>query len=133
MRSSSLGWGQWTGFQSLSGFQVRCNTDIGVFQFSGEGVSIPIGFSSSLQPPVQDRLPPKGLGFNPYRVFKFVATDGKEEDQENWLAGFNPYRVFKFVATLTIRFRLFMRTIVSIPIGFSSSLQLESTFHEVTR
>ena len=37
--------------------------------------------------------------FNPYRVFKFVATyvyDSRRIDVE---LRFNPYRVFKFVAT----------------------------------
>ncbi len=65
----------------------------------GPGVSIPIGFSSSLQPPLPLSSPSQGLpGFNPYRVFKFVAT----------------------VYIITIRYP---HSIVSIPIGFSSSLQ----------
>ena len=37
-------------------------------------VSIPIGFSSSLQPPRRSRAVSLMLSFNPYRVFKFVAT-----------------------------------------------------------
>ncbi len=110
-------------------------------------VSIPIGFSSSLQ---RHRLRPKyprTHSFNPYRVFKFVATASRGFAQQiaemvsipigfssslqrpprlpsNHHSGcFNPYRVFKFVATksMLIRFLLFFR--VSIPIGFSSSLQ----------
>ena len=62
-------------------------------------VSIPIGFSSSLQPwsAVKGRL--SSLGFNPYRVFKFVATSVSIEHQA-------------------------LAAPVSIPIGFSSSLQL---------
>jgi len=113
-----------TKFQSLSGFQVRCNAEIHIRDWKGNygfnpyrvfkfvatedaaypitatlGVSIPIGFSSSLQPKVLitltrwhadvsipigfssslQQLSPRGIwgfqkGFNPYRVFKFVAT-----------------------------------------------------------
>ena len=37
-------------------------------------VSIPIGFSSSLQLKSQLKSLPEGVRFNPYRVFKFVAT-----------------------------------------------------------
>ena len=86
-------------FQSLSGFQVRCN---------GEDGSIPVAYH---------------IGFNPYRVFKFVATSQSQTSHlpsgkfqslsgfqvrcnpylvdlsDFWLEGFNPYRVFKFVAT----------------------------------
>ena len=36
-------------FQSLSGFQVRCNIEDPIFFDREEAVSIPIGFSSSLQ------------------------------------------------------------------------------------
>ncbi len=61
-------------FQSLSGFQVRCNNHIGACDIEREVVSIPIGFSSSLQPIHIDHPPKTETGFNPYRVFKFVAT-----------------------------------------------------------
>ena len=61
-------------------------------------VSIPIGFSSSLQPP---RLPCRQVRH----------------------ASFNPYRVFKFVATLPSARSSCRARSVSIPIGFSSSLQ----------
>jgi len=37
-------------FQSLSGFQVRCNSKLLICAAHGGAVSIPIGFSSSLQP-----------------------------------------------------------------------------------
>ncbi len=134
-------------FQSLSGFQVRCNPTYEIFAYS------------------------RTLGFNPYRVFKFVATRhslGYDRDDQfqslsgfqvrcnaaltrpassspypfqslsgfqvrcnscafsspAWkLAGFNPYRVFKFVATLRFCRRYPSPRVVSIPIGFSSSLQ----------
>ena len=139
-------------FQSLSGFQVRCNggqanqlharwcpvsIPIG-FSSSlqlnalcldgllGLAVSIPIGFSSSLQPPCSSVCPlhpqvsiPIGFSsslqrslsraflwhswsFNPYRVFKFVATP-RHPAQWHWNCfRFNPYRVFKFVATYDV-------------------------------
>ena len=135
-------------FQSLSGFQVRCN--------------VHDSFQSVLFI----------KSFNPYRVFKFVATcahaghsssdsfsfqslsgfqvrcnfqepdDGKQAHQFQSLSGFqvrcnpgigssngptakcfNPYRVFKFVATEPCVFCNVDVRAVSIPIGFSSSLQ----------
>ncbi len=92
-------------------------------------VSIPIGFSSSLQ---RNSSVVEGTSrylpcFNPYRVFKFVATRPQDvapkggefvsipigfssslqlydhngvEDNGN---RFNPYRVFKFVATVALK------------------------------
>jgi len=86
-------------FQSLSGFQVRCNAAMNLHSYSWATVSIPIGFSSSLQPVA-------GFSF----------------DRVKW--SFNPYRVFKFVATLVSFERRIPQLWVSIPIGFSSSLQL---------
>jgi len=61
-------------------------------------VSIPIGFSSSLQ--------------------RLVLL-WHELDQ----ISFNPYRVFKFVATWDVAGKVKPMYTVSIPIGFSSSLQ----------
>ena len=85
--------------------------------------------------------------FNPYRVFKFVATScdwaslhrsGQFQSLSGfqvrcnflpgWLRtcpsrGFNPYRVFKFVATHLVPGHAEAGFLVSIPIGFSSSLQ----------
>ncbi len=66
-------------FQSLSGFQVRCN-----FIMPGSGTRY-------------------NMSFNPYRVFKFVATAGS-----NALGKISHF--------------------VSIPIGFSSSLQPTQRF-----
>ena len=85
-------------FQSLSGFQVRCNVINLVRDTWKNIVSIPIGFSSSLQPPWWRSALRRSPCFNPYRVFKFVATS---IDQGVMMPsiGFNPYRVFKFVAT----------------------------------
>ncbi len=39
------------------------------------------------------------MSFNPYRVFKFVATNAKYTPNPVGVMCFNPYRVFKFVAT----------------------------------
>jgi len=61
-------------FQSLSGFQVRCNIERDGMKLCAIYVSIPIGFSSSLQPLFGVRLLLVHRCFNPYRVFKFVAT-----------------------------------------------------------
>ena len=159
-------------FQSLSGFQVRCNFDI---RFDTEDVcevSIPIGFSSSLQPRISNLDIRRNHSFNPYRVFKFVATqDGvlyravtvpvsipigfssslqrssvlarrrgcvrfqslsgfqvrcnprEVLPAETGGSSFNPYRVFKFVATSALAVVDMQYRPVSIPIGFSSSLQ----------
>ena len=86
-------------FQSLSGFQVRCN--------SIAAHALASTFSS----------------FNPYRVFKFVATAFTQALQKRATQCFNPYRVFKFVATSGGVARMMGAGMVSIPIGFSSSLQ----------
>ena len=61
-------------FQSLSGFQVRCNSLRLQDRRIHFRVSIPIGFSSSLQLISPGSFVDLELGFNPYRVFKFVAT-----------------------------------------------------------
>jgi len=159
-------------FQSLSGFQVRCNfrgvpaRNICSFGFNPYRV---FKFAATL---VQTKYRRKGRCFNPYRVFKFAATmtvfiaasnfslsfnpyrvfkfaatfDAVERESSD--GGFNPYRVFKFAATLgrsvwghlmtlfqslsgfqvRCNFAMMMKESwsqsVSIPIGFSSSLQL---------
>ena len=110
-------------------------------------VSIPIGFSSSLQPRRNPDRSCSTLGFNPYRVFKFVATFchpqltivistvsipiGFSSSLQRCVSpviavadtSFNPYRVFKFVATKKLKPGRPKGVKVSIPIGFSSSLQ----------
>ena len=86
-------------FQSLSGFQVRCNS-----QLRSMAVS-------------------RKLSFNPYRVFKFVATPARHACFWPRPPSFNPYRVFKFVATSGDVIDGPASEPVSIPIGFSSSLQ----------
>jgi len=86
-------------FQSLSGFQVRCNA------LKSKARTIPI------------------TSFNPYRVFKFVATHSHADGLLVDVLSFNPYRVFKFVATQREWQHQQVCYHVSIPIGFSSSLQ----------
>jgi len=89
-------------FQSLSGFLARCNSLVLYFTVMPSlAVSIPVGFSCSLQLP----------GF----VFYGDAIPG----------GFNPCRVFLLVATLAC-FGICDSDMapVSIPVGFSCSLQL---------
>ena len=110
-------------FQSLSGFQVRCNGGIRILRVHSRQVSIPIGFSSSLQLnrcgcTQKHRTQFQSLsGFQVRCNFELPRCSMRRQRR------FNPYRVFKFVATLlNTRFALF-RESVSIPIGFSSSLQ----------
>ena len=134
-------------FQSLSGFQVRCNDlvacdftqhEVGfnpyrVFKFAAtsfQHFSIiwklrfnpyrVFKFAATLVLRLGGSF---GHSFNPYRVFKFAATWW-----EPWRAGrvvscFNPYRVFKFAATQRCHHERLLYGLVSIPIGFSSSLQ----------
>ena len=161
-------------FQSLSGFLVRCNVrydrreaDLNDWVsipigFSGslqppddrhisvsyDAVSIPIGFSGSLQQPGSNRPGvPAGEfqslsgflvrcnlssgqagiqpnpSFNPYRVFWFAATF-LPTGRLRFSFRFNPYRVFWFAATSgSLPGPHNLRKMVSIPIGFSGSLQ----------
>ena len=110
-------------FQSLSGFQVRCN--LRNFSFSGLDLGC----------------------FNPYRVFKFVATEGGQGGSISIgrfqsLSGFqvrcnelpetHDRLIFMFQSLSGFQVRCniagsplsFRKLEVSIPIGFSSSLQL---------
>ncbi len=85
-------------FQSLSGFQVRCNIILSAQVHGLRDVSIPIGFSSSLQPP------PSAI----MTTAKAVSIP------------------IGFSSSLQLPFSLFLHNVllyVSIPIGFSSSLQ----------
>ena len=157
-------------FQSLSGFQVRCNSCRSCQSEVSAVVSIPIGFSSSLQQPVgrpdlTSLLVSIPIGFSSSlqragaldRYFSQPVSIpiGFSSSLQRYhffhdryfRTSFNPYRVFKFVATqLLLYFRSIMMRFqslsgfqvrcntlpktragqyhnVSIPIGFSSSLQ----------
>ena len=112
-------------------------------------VSIPIGFSSSLQPLGGMSELAAHNSFNPYRVFKFAATATKGElmalaiREFQSLSGFqvrcnfsidtlrmSPLSMFQSLSGFQVRCNPGSMTLpeyviqVSIPIGFSSSLQL---------
>ena len=99
-------------FQSLSGFQVRCNfrgvpaRNICSFGFNPYRV---FKFAATL---VQTKYRRKGRCFNPYRVFKFAATMTVFIAASNFSLSFNPYRVFKFAATAPFEW-LFLAIILS--------------------
>gem|GEM_PF-1711076 len=86
-------------FQSLSGFQAACDRTL------------------TLTPTT---IPPR---FNPYRVFKPLATLWKSTKLRATVQGFNPYRVFKPLATPEDFRSVLFKFFVSIPIGFSSRLR----------
>ena len=127
-KARQLGRG-WIGtFQSLSGFQVRCNSIAAPDAQSSNPVSIPVGFSSALQPSgitatfddddmfqslsgFQVRCNP-GLrsGKRPLLTFQSLSgfqvrcNRGIVRRYGSWLPGFNPCRVFKCAATSIICF-----------------------------
>ena len=136
-------------FQSLSGFQVRCNFWlVYVLKHSLVCVSIPIGFSSSLQHRVVDPLTSSTTMFQSLSGFQVRCNQTTKMSSTAGYWCFNPYRVFKFVATpspvivssvshwfqslsgFQVRCNRswkvgtsWVSCRVSIPIGFSSSLQ----------
>ena len=87
-------------FQSLSGFQVRCNL-----------------------PPEPDPNWPLS-GFNPYRVFKFAATQQQAKPSGSESEVSIPIGFSSSLQLQTRKARCSFHRTVSIPIGFSSSLQL---------
>ena len=109
-------------FQSLSGFQVRCNLFLACTVRRIESVSIPIGFSSSLQPIPEGWRVSQDHGFNPYRVFKFVATLASCYRSIDW-SKFQSLSGFQVRCNLGEVEHVRVVLDVSIPIGFSSSLQ----------
>ena len=115
-----------SGFQSLSGFQVRCNGRY--WQSKGFRifvVSIPIGFSSSLQPLRTTLYLSRNWLFQSLSGFQVRCNSLWSRSVCTSWRCFNPYRVFKFAATASfIVPRMLWVALVSIPIGFSSSLQL---------
>ena len=86
-------------FQSLSGFQVRCNR-IFIFPACCRGhVSIPIGFSSSLQPIDEMEAREALAKFQSLSGFQVRCNQNEDLVLVSREISFNPYRVFKFVAT----------------------------------
>ena len=86
-------------------------------------VSIPIGFSSSLQQKLPKVMKYVNGRFQSLSGFQVRCNGHRPGRPQGLPRRFNPYRVFKFVATLIgdISKEFFRK--VSIPIGFSSSLQ----------
>ena len=139
-------------FQSLSGFLARCNdgstqrrndsqdsfnpcrvfllvaTILGAWGWpEWPSVSIPVGFSCSLQHmPGHIPIWLSWRSFNPCRVFLLVATP-QSQRRAKILIGFNPCRVFLLVATSSLSGQGSLGEDVSIPVGFSCSLQLSLT------
>ncbi len=60
-------------FQSLSGFQPRCDLEPEFQHCSSQLVSIPVGFSASLRSKISALPSIKHVCFNPCRVFSLVA------------------------------------------------------------
>ena len=87
-------------FQSLSGFQVRCN--IRTFEIAV----------------IEEYL------FQSLSGFQVRCNPWGSDEEEETKSCFNPYRVFKFAATYRKEALERLQEEVSIPIGFSSSLQL---------
>ena len=87
------------------------------------GVSIPIGFSSSLQLYDVRAVDDKLGGFNPYRVFKFVATVVPSPFGNLRIEKFQSLSGFQVRCNAPRSGRSARSSEVSIPIGFSSSLQ----------
>ena len=91
--------GVWGRFQSLSGFLVRCNRrSIGkhseIFEFQSLS-----GFLVRCNRQGKACHIRHFVGFNPCRVFWFVATSLTFSLRSMTLQSFNPCRVFWFVAT----------------------------------
>ncbi len=90
-------------FQSLSGFQVRCNP-IRTYRERGfTFVSIPIGFSGSLQ---QYYIAERAL--SKFFVSIPIGFSGSLQLEYCLISfflypSFNPYRVFRFAATASLQ------------------------------
>jgi len=69
-------------FQSLSGFQVRCNIDQRLLQAGGLVVSIPIGFSGSLQQDYTDFQLSPSLEFQSLSGFQVRCNHSREPPEE---------------------------------------------------
>ena len=109
-------------FQSLSGFQVRCNfQDRNTMLDNGEFQSLS-GFQVRCNVMESER-PESRSGFNPYRVFKFVATRLPAPGRLMDTFSFQSLSGFQVRCNAIDRGMRFLAWSVSIPIGFSSSLQ----------
>ncbi len=112
-------------FQSLSGFQVRCNVRNATHISLRTGiVSIPVGFSSPLQHWIQpgQRAPEAEVSI-PVGFSSPLQLSCPIQPCVQ-LISFNPCRVFKSAATHYSPRCCLCSWTVSIPVGFSSPLQL---------
>ena len=148
------GWVQEFKFQSLSGFRVRCN---GRYRFCSEfdpSVSIPIGFSSTLQPNFRIITRDCTRGFQSLSGFrvrcngrawtrtcsttKFQSLSGfrvrcnriTPDRPKVELGSFNPYRVFEYVATSSARTAYFTGTTFQSLSGFRVRCNVVKTLYK---
>ena len=110
-------------FQSLSGFRVRCNPEGLADRHKWEAVSIPIGFSSTLQ-----RHKFISYGHAGYSV---SIPIGFSSTLQHHIKGLSDLNIMRFQSLSGFRVRCNATVdpassasgFVSIPIGFSSTLQ----------
>jgi len=110
-------------FQSLSGFQVRCNLTQKVPSNIKDLVSIPIGFSSSLQPLAEGEEPVIYKEFQSLSGFQVRCNHRTHASQHGLTEQFQSLSGFQVRCNIQVVVFVFFHTGVSIPIGFSSSLQ----------
>ena len=94
---------------------------------------MPIGFSSSLQHKRSWKMVEQASGFQSLSGFQVRCNARFGALQPGQIWGFNPYRVFKFVATQHVLRSVGVVPRVSIPIGFSSSLQRRERVSRISR
>ena len=87
-------------------------------------VSIPVGFSGSLQRSDDHQVPSGSMVSIPVGFSGSLQLDRIDRHRADLLHGFNPCRVFWFVATRCMAIHADLADTVSIPVGFSGSLQL---------
>ena len=111
-------------FQSLSGFLVRCNSRLFVCPFHIENRFQSLsGFLVRCNFQAQACSSRNFLSFQSLSGFLVRCNSLPPVPQARTLFGFNPYRVFWFAATTQPPHKTLLDVRVSIPIGFSGSLQ----------
>ncbi len=109
-------------FQSLSGFQVRCNCCREDLPETGRWFQSLSGFQVRCNSELLKKMIVDRFCFNPYRVFKFVATKSATASILA-IAPFQSLSGFQVRCNCCLSRLEARRHRVSIPIGFSSSLQ----------
>ena len=118
-------------FQSLSGFQVRCNLgDLLILLLAEDGFQSLSGFQVRCNLRVLRYEICGHVRFNPYRVFKFAATKRIVPSVKYRMALFQSLSGFQVRCNNILASILTLDIQVSIPIGFSSSLQPTSSSDE---